>query len=116
MTANVNYGQVVRGIGPEHQKGTFTGVLDMRGMVKVANAILALKTAQSPDWDAKRDGALKAWVKEYTNWLETNPIAKKTASSAKFVLYCLRYLDTETYIQQSRLVLLWPISCSETIG
>ena len=83
MTPNVNFGQIVRGIGPEHRVGTFTGVLDMRGMIKVANAILALKAAKSPDWDVQRDAKMKLWLKQYIGWLESSPIAKKTASSAK---------------------------------
>ena len=83
MTPNVNFGQIVRGVGPEHRVGTFTGVLDMRGMIKVANAILALKEAKSPDWDAQKDAAMKLWLRQYIGWLESSPISKKTASSAK---------------------------------
>jgi hypothetical protein len=85
MTPHVNFGQIVRGIGPEHRKGTFTGVLDMRGMVKVANAIMALKSSKSPHWDSNRDTAMKVWMAKYVNWLETDDIPKKTAKSAKFV-------------------------------
>ena len=83
MTPNVNFGQIVRGVGPEHRIGTFTGVLDMRGMIKVANAILALKAVNSPDWDDEKDSKMKLWLREYIGWLESSPIAKKTASSAK---------------------------------
>lgn len=82
LNPNVNYGQIVRGIGEEHQVGTFTGVLDMRGMVKVVNAIIALKGAKSPDWNAKRDEAMKKWMAQYVQWLETSPIANKTSNSA----------------------------------
>jgi hydroxymethylpyrimidine/phosphomethylpyrimidine kinase len=85
MTPNINYGQIIRGIGPEHQVGTFTGVLDTRGMVKVVNAIIALKNAKSPDWDDKKDAAMMAWMTQYVQWLETSSIAKKTSSSAKCV-------------------------------
>lgn len=83
MTPNVNFGQIVRGIGPEHRVGTFTGVLDMRGMIKVANVILTLKAATSPDWDAQKDARMQLWLRQYIGWLESSPIAKKTASSAK---------------------------------
>ena len=93
MTPNVNFGQIVRGLGPEHRVGTFTGVLDMRGMIKVANAILTLKAAKSPDWNAQKDTAMKLWLRQYLGWLESSPIAKKTASSAKYVsLGCRGYL------------------------
>ena len=85
MAPNVNFGQIVRGVGPEHRVGTFTGVLDMRGMIKVANAILTLKATKSQDWDAQKDAAMKLWLKQYLGWLESSPIAQKTASSAKYV-------------------------------
>jgi Alginate lyase len=85
LTPNINYGQIVRGIGPEHQVGTFTGILDMRGMIKIVNAIMALKGAKSPDWDDGRDAALRDWMTRYVQWLETSPIANKTANSAKCV-------------------------------
>ena len=85
MTPNVNFGQIVRGVGPEHRVGTFTGVLDMRGMIKVANAILTLKVTKSQDWDTQKDAAMKLWLRQYLGWLESSPIAKKTASSAKYV-------------------------------
>ena len=83
MAPNVDFGQIVRGLGPEHRVGTFTGVLDMRGMIKVANTILALKAAKSPDWDVQKDAKMKLWLKQYIGWLESSSIAKKTASSAK---------------------------------
>lgn len=83
MTPNVNFGQIIRGIGPEHRVGTFTGVLDMRGMIKVANAILIFKAAKSLDWDVQKDAKMKVWLKQYIGWLESSPIAQKTASSAK---------------------------------
>lgn len=57
----------------------------MRGMVKVANAILALKSARSPHWDSKKDAAMKAWMAKYVKWMETDEVPKKTARSAKFV-------------------------------
>ena len=85
MAPNMNFGQIVRGVGPEHRVGTFTGVLDMRGMVKVANAILTLKVTKNPDWDAQKDAKMKVWLRQYVEWLESSPIAKKTASSAKSV-------------------------------
>ncbi|KAJ3538507.1 hypothetical protein NM688_g6514 [Phlebia brevispora] len=35
MHPNVNFGQMVRGPGKEHQVGTFTGILDLRGMPRL---------------------------------------------------------------------------------
>lgn len=117
MTPNINYGQVVRGVGAEHQKGTFTGVLDMRGMIKVVNAILALKVSKSPDWTLQRDQAMKTWMARYVNWLETSEIAQKTAKSAKYVIH--NYLPTNHLIllcQQPCYVLLLSVGCCQDLG
>ena len=83
MAPNLNFGQMVRGPGADHQKGTFTGILDLRAMVKVVNAIQVLKAAGSPDWTAARDQAMVTWVKAYLNWLQTSDLGKQVASKAK---------------------------------
>ena len=83
MAPNLNYGQMVRGPGAAHQKGTFTGILDLRAMVKVVNAIQVLKAANSPDWTAARDQAMVTWVKAYLTWLQTSDLGKQVASKAK---------------------------------
>ena len=83
MAPNLNFGQMVRGPGADHQKGTFTGILDLRAMVKVVNAIQLLKAANSPDWTSARDQAMVAWVKAYMNWLQTSALGKEVASKAK---------------------------------
>ena len=83
MTPNMNFGQMVRGPGKDHQLGTFTGVLDLRGIVKVVNAIQLLKAANSPDWTSARDQAMVTWVKSYISWLETSDLGKQVASKAK---------------------------------
>ncbi|KZT74735.1 chondroitin AC/alginate lyase [Daedalea quercina L-15889] len=82
MTPNMNFGQMVRGPGKEHQQGTFTGILDLRGMVKVVNAIQLLKAANSPDWTSARDQAMTTWVKSYISWLETSDLGKQVVSKA----------------------------------
>ena len=84
MNPNLNFGQLVRGPGKEHQMGTFTGVLDLRGIVKITNAIALLKAAQSQDWTAARDKAMTAWMRSYVSWLESSAIGKETASKAKY--------------------------------
>ncbi|OCH96520.1 chondroitin AC/alginate lyase [Obba rivulosa] len=80
MHPNMNFGQLVRGPGPDHQVGTFTGVLDLRGLVKVVNAIQLLKGAGSPDWTAAREKAMTTWMNQYISWLQTSDIGKETAS------------------------------------
>ncbi|KAK0481875.1 chondroitin AC/alginate lyase [Armillaria novae-zelandiae] len=78
MNPNMNYGQVAR--GPDSQSGTFTGVLDGRGHVKVINGIVIMKALENPDWTDHRDQEMKNWMSEYLNWLKTSPIGMKTAS------------------------------------
>lgn len=85
MNANLNFGQIVRGPGPDGQKGTFTGVLDLRGMVKVCNAIELLKASGNSVWTKARDKAMRAWLSEYSKWLDTSVIGQKAASRPKYV-------------------------------
>ncbi|KII93265.1 hypothetical protein PLICRDRAFT_171044 [Plicaturopsis crispa FD-325 SS-3] len=80
MNPNMNFGQLIRGPGADGQMGTFTGILDLRGIVKIANAILLLKASKSPDWTAARDSGMAAWTKAYSGWLQTSDIGKRTAS------------------------------------
>ncbi|KAK0208599.1 chondroitin AC/alginate lyase [Desarmillaria ectypa] len=78
MNPNMNYGQVAR--GPNSQNGTFTGILDARGHVKVANSITVMKALKNPDWTQDRDQGMMNWMSAYLNWLKTSDIGKKTAS------------------------------------
>ncbi|CDO72352.1 hypothetical protein BN946_scf184977.g49 [Trametes cinnabarina] len=82
MNPNMNYGQQVRGPGKDHQMGTFTGILDLRGVVKVVNAIQLMKAAASPDWTAARDKAMTSWMKSYVSWMQNSALGKETASKA----------------------------------
>lgn len=81
MTPNMNYGQVVR--GPGEQVGSFMGVLDTRGIVKVINAVLVLRASQSPHWTADRDQRLRAWASQYDHWMMTSSIGRKSGQSVK---------------------------------
>lgn len=83
MHPNVNFGQLVRGPGKAHQIGTFTGILDLRGIVKVVNALQLMRNTKSPDWTMAREQAMTTWMKSYISWLETSDIGKSTASKAK---------------------------------
>ncbi|EMD41774.1 hypothetical protein CERSUDRAFT_102168 [Gelatoporia subvermispora B] len=82
MRPNMNFGQQVRGPGADHQIGTFTGILDLRGLVKVVNAIQLLKVTQSVDWTSAREQAMKSWMNQYISWLQTSELGKETASKA----------------------------------
>lgn len=87
MNPNMNYGQVVRGPRPENQIGTFTGPLDMRGLVKVVNAIMILKESNSQDWTSEIDQSMESWMTQYLSWLQTSDIGKVRIFDISFVLY-----------------------------
>ncbi|EPQ60850.1 chondroitin AC/alginate lyase [Gloeophyllum trabeum ATCC 11539] len=80
INPNVNFGQLVRGPGPKGRIGTFTGILDLRGMVKVVNAIAMLMYAKSPHWTDQKHAAMRNWMGQYRSWLETSSLGKEVAS------------------------------------
>ncbi|KAJ7507000.1 chondroitin AC/alginate lyase [Mycena galericulata] len=79
MNPNLNFAQMDG--GPSGQKGTFTGILDLRGFAKIASGILILRKHGSADWTADIDSQMVAWSNEYINWLETAPTAKQAAAA-----------------------------------
>lgn len=83
MNPNMNFGQTVRGPGPKGQEGTFTGVLDLRGIVKIINGIMILKASGSPDWNNARVVGLGTWMAQYAAWLQNSPLGKMSASRPK---------------------------------
>lgn len=87
MNPNVNFGQIVRGPGEIGRTGTFTGILDLRGMVKVINGFSILKAANTPDWSQDNDRALSSWFSEYSNWLSTSDIGKKAQTRPKYFVF-----------------------------
>ena len=63
--------------------GTWTGILDMRGLVKVVNGIDVLKAAGSTDWTAARERAMVDWMRSHASWLENSALGKQVANKAK---------------------------------
>ncbi|KAF5312756.1 hypothetical protein D9619_003003 [Psilocybe cf. subviscida] len=80
MNPNLNYGQVVRGPGPDGVSGTFTGILDLRGLVKIVNGICILKASGNTDWSPALDKSMSEWMTTYSQWLADSSIGKVTAS------------------------------------
>ncbi|KZP31198.1 chondroitin AC/alginate lyase, partial [Athelia psychrophila] len=80
MNPNMNFGQVVRGPPPKGSQGTFTGVLDLRGIVKIINGVAILKAAESPDWTPARDEEMATWMSAYAGWLQNSTLGKMSAS------------------------------------
>ncbi|KAG8734008.1 hypothetical protein FRC11_013494 [Ceratobasidium sp. 423] len=81
MNPRVEFGQVVRG-PPGTQAGSYMGILDMRSLVKVVNAILVLREAQSPYWSQDLDVKMKTWATQYVQWVEASAVGKKAARAA----------------------------------
>lgn len=81
LNPNVNYGQVVR--GPGTQVGSYMGIVDFRGMVKVANAVMILRGSKSPDWTSTKDAAMVSWAKAYVTWLQNSDLGKRAQTAPK---------------------------------
>ena len=86
MHPNMNFGQIVRGPGQKGQQGTFTGILDLRGIVRIINGVLVLRAAGGDAWSKPRDDGFRAWTLSYVNWLQSNSAAKQAAASPKSVV------------------------------
>jgi len=80
MNPNLNYAQIQRGPGTSNT-GTHTGVLDLKCMVKIVNAVLVLRAGNAPGWTSTIDSGLVAWTKLYIGWLTTNSIALAEAAA-----------------------------------
>ncbi|KAJ7111643.1 chondroitin AC/alginate lyase [Mycena crocata] len=79
MNPNLKYAQMNR--GPNGQNGEYTGILDLRGLAKVASGILILRKLGNVDWTADLDSRMVDWCTKYIDWLQTAPNAKKAAAS-----------------------------------
>ncbi|KAJ8083369.1 hypothetical protein PM082_009241 [Marasmius tenuissimus] len=73
MNPSLTYAQLMR--GPTGQVGRHTGILDLKGFVRLATAIEIFRRDNNTDWTPQLDGAMVDWCKNYTSWLETNPTA-----------------------------------------
>ncbi|KAG8719242.1 hypothetical protein FRC08_003326 [Ceratobasidium sp. 394] len=81
MNPHVGYGQVVRG-PPGTQQGSYMGILDMRGLVKVVNAVLVLRESKSQYWTQDMDMKMISWTDQYVKWVEASATGKKAARAA----------------------------------
>jgi hypothetical protein len=89
MNPNLNYAQVER--GPGKTLGAHTGVLDLKCMVKIVNAVLVLRLAKAPEWTDAIDTGLVNWTKSYINWLKTAQLALAEAAAPKCVILLLSH-------------------------
>ncbi len=77
----LQFGQLIRGPGKE--VGQYLGILDFRGMVKVANAIQLLRAAKIPDWTTGLDSQMVAWSNKYMQWLASSDLGQQAGSAPK---------------------------------
>ena len=84
MNPNVEFGQVVRGPNQSGLMGTFTGVLDLRGLVKVVNAVMIMEAKKSQHWTSDLASAFTSWAGEYLNWLIRSRVGKVAATRPKY--------------------------------
>lgn len=76
MNPNLNYAQMEGGPTQRNQQGRHTGVLDLKGMIKIASGVLLLREGNAEGWNATIDGRFQDWVANYTNWIRNSPIAQ----------------------------------------
>ena len=81
MYPRLSYGQTIR--GPGKQDGQYLGVLDLRGMVKVANAVQIMRASGNPAWTSKMDNGMTTWASQYVNWLQSSNLGQRASSAAK---------------------------------
>ena len=91
MNPNLNYGQMVRGPGQNYRAGRSSGVIDLRCMVKVVNAVLVLRAGQAPGWTSAIDSGLVNWTKSYIKWLTSSQIALAAAVAPKCVTFSANF-------------------------
>jgi len=66
MNPNLRYAQAVPGINA----GRGIGILDLRDMSRIADAVGLLQN--SPSWSAADDAAMRTWSRDLLGWLQTS--------------------------------------------
>ena len=84
MNPNLNYAQVIR--GPGANTGSHTGVLDLKCMTKVVDAVLILRAGNAAGWTETIDSGLVNWTTTYIGWLTSNEIALQEAVAPKYTI------------------------------
>jgi len=79
MNPNLNYAQSIR--GPGVNTGTHTGVLDLKCMAKVVDAVLILRAGNATEWTQTIDSGFVNWTTTYIGWLTSNELALQEAAA-----------------------------------
>jgi hypothetical protein len=96
MNPNLNYSQVVRRPGKNSQIGRYSGVIDLKCMVKVVNAVLVLRAGRAPGWTSAVDSGLVRLTRSYIEWLTSSRIALAAAVAPK----CVTPIPTRTTFER----------------
>lgn len=85
MNPNLEYAQMVRGPREDGSppRGARTGILDLKGMVKIAAGVEVLRQGGAEAWTQEVDDGLKGWMEKYEGWLMSNDLALAEAASSK---------------------------------
>jgi hypothetical protein len=70
MNPHLRYGQAVPGLND----GRGSGIIDTRHFIRVLDAVALLKETDA--WTNKDHAALTAWMKQYLDWLQSDPAGK----------------------------------------
>lgn len=70
MNPHMNYGQAV----PGRNDGRGSGIIDTRHFIRVLDSVALLRAAGG--WSDKEHAELTAWMKQYLDWLRTDPKGK----------------------------------------
>ncbi|KAF8310497.1 chondroitin AC/alginate lyase [Clavulina sp. PMI_390] len=79
MDPNLNYAQLIRGVGKN--VGSHTGLLDFKGMAKIASGVLTLRKGNATSWTQATDDGFKSWLTAYLPWLLNNTLAVQERES-----------------------------------
>jgi len=85
MNPNLNYAQLIRGPreNGEEIRGSRTGILDLKNLVKIASGIEVLRKGAAEGWSTAVDEGLTTWMRDYEAWLMTNDLALEEKASDK---------------------------------
>jgi hypothetical protein len=74
MNPHLRYGQAV----PGQKEGRGAGIIDTRYFIRVLDSVALLQ--QTNAWSDADQAALVAWMREYLDWLQHDPLAQDEAS------------------------------------
>ncbi|KAL0070268.1 hypothetical protein AAF712_002760 [Marasmius tenuissimus] len=70
MNPNLNYAQMKR--GPKGLLGQYGGVMELRGIVKIASGISILRVSKNDHYTPAIDQGMATWCNQYIQWLGNN--------------------------------------------